>query len=184
MEDIRIWNMWDYYLSLEEDLSNTSQYIEPLGQESVYSLEFAKILILACTELESVLKAICMEVDGNSGGSIGDYKKIVLRKYPRIVTARVTVRRLGKDIYPFDGWDAGKLDWWSSYQVVKHNREEFFQKATYWNAVNALSALYIAIFYLADTTSCPRDQFHGRYIDSPYCSNYLLIGFLEKLPDF
>ena len=52
MEDIRIWNMWDYYLSLEEDLSNTSQYIEPLGQESVYSFEFAKILMPTLTEKE------------------------------------------------------------------------------------------------------------------------------------
>lgn len=184
MEDIRIRNTWDYYLSLEGDLSNTSRYIEPFGQENVHSFEFAKILILACTELESVLKTICNEVDGNPGGTIADYKRTILGRYPKIVTAHVSVSRLGKDIYPFSGWDTGKLVWWNSYQAVKHNREEAFQDATYWNAVNALSALYIAIFYLAKVVSFPYNKLYGRYIDSPYCGNHLLLRPDEELPDF
>ena len=46
--------IWNYYLTLEGDITNTSRFIEPSGQENVHSFEFAKILILACTELESV----------------------------------------------------------------------------------------------------------------------------------
>ena len=54
--------IWNYYLTLEADISNTSRYIEPRGQENVHSFEFAKILILACTELESVFKLLCIEI--------------------------------------------------------------------------------------------------------------------------
>lgn len=56
--------IWNYYLSLEKDLDNTSRYIEPKGQENVFSFEFAKPLVLSCTELESVLKLLCCECDG------------------------------------------------------------------------------------------------------------------------
>ena len=56
--------IWNYYLTLEGDIANTSRFIEPSGQENVHSFEFAKILILACTELESVFKLLCLEITG------------------------------------------------------------------------------------------------------------------------
>ena len=49
MTEKEINGIWYYYLSIEDDLSNTSKYIEPDGQENVHSFEFAKLLILACT---------------------------------------------------------------------------------------------------------------------------------------
>ena len=39
--------IWNYYLSLEKDLDNTSRYIEPKGQENVFSFEFG----VSCTRL-------------------------------------------------------------------------------------------------------------------------------------
>lgn len=69
-------NIWNYYLSLEQDISNTSRYIEPDGQEDVHSFEFAKLLILACTEVESVFKAICLKISGEQPpADIGKYKE-------------------------------------------------------------------------------------------------------------
>ena len=102
--------IWNYYLSLESDLSNTSRYIEPLNQENVHSFEFAKLLILACTEIESVFKSICYSITGTQvTGNMGEYKRTILGKYPRITEAVVSVARLGKPIMPFDGWSHGKL---------------------------------------------------------------------------
>ena len=63
MDKKTLHGMWNYFLMLESDLDNTSRYIEPQGQENVYSFEFAKLLILACTEVESVFKAICFEIE-------------------------------------------------------------------------------------------------------------------------
>ena len=61
--------IWNYYLTLEGDITNTSRFIEPSGQENVHSFEFAKILILACTELESVF--------------MGHRKTFVVERIPR-----------------------------------------------------------------------------------------------------
>ena len=86
--------IWNYYLTLEGDIANTSRFIEPSGQENVHSFEFAKILILACTELESVFKLLCLEITGKQPeGTIGKYKETILGKYPRIVDAVVSVKR-------------------------------------------------------------------------------------------
>lgn len=119
--------IWNYYLTLEGDIANTSRFIEPSGQENVHSFEFAKILILACTELESVFKLLCLEITGKQPeGTIGKYKETILGRYPRIVDAVVSVKRWGRTIAPFEGWDIGKLSWWNAYQEVKHNRGEYF----------------------------------------------------------
>ena len=63
LDEKTLYGMWNYFLMLESDLDNTSRYIEPQGQENVYSFEFAKLLVLACTEIESVLKVMCKEID-------------------------------------------------------------------------------------------------------------------------
>lgn len=177
--------IWNYYLSLETDLANTSQYIEPKGQEDVYSFEFAKILILSCTEVESVLKSICLAITGQQpSGDIGTYKRIVLENYPKIVKARVEVTRLGASITPFSEWETGKLSWWDAYQLVKHNRGSYFEQATYRHAVTAISALYVLIFYLAKIENLTFRDYDSKYIDSDYCYGHLLVSPSEPLPDF
>lgn len=177
--------IWNYYLSLEKDMDNTSRYVEPEGQENVHSFEFAKILILACTEAETVFKAICTEIDRDSGqGNIGGYKAIILGKYPQIVNAEVNVTRLGKTLKPFEEWQHGKLKWWDAYTDVKHNRGEHFESASYLNAVSALSALYILIFYLSRITGIGFKEEKSQYIDSEYCIGCLLVRSGKALPGF
>lgn len=175
--------IWNYYLSLEKDLDNTSRYIEPKGQENVYSFEFAKLLVLSCTELESVLKLLCYECNGKKAGNIGEYKGIILEKYPKIVFAEVNIARWGETIRPFEGWDKGSLFWWSAYGNVKHNREDNFKEATYKNAVYALSALYISIFYLASKSNITFSGYASIYIQSDYSARNLAVAPNKKLPD-
>lgn len=177
--------MWNYFLTLENDLDTTSRYIEPAGQESVYSFEFAKILILACTEIEAVFKAICFEIEHKQvPGDIGTYKSTILSKYPKIVNTTVTISRLGRNIEPFVGWDLGKLFWWDAYQHVKHNRGGYFSEATYISAATALSALYVLIFYLAKITGISFRNTNSKYIDSDYSDPILICDPFASLPDF
>lgn len=177
--------IWNYYLTLEGDLSNTSRYIEPAGQENVHSFEFAKILILACTEIESVLKAICRELTRTEPeGNIGCYKEVILGYYPKIINATITISRLGRNLEPFYGWDVGKLKWWSAYQEVKHSRGKHFEQASYINAVSAIAALYILIFYLAATVKIDFNDMDSQYVDSDYSHPIFCAAPLKKLPDF
>lgn len=185
MEQNDLQNIWNYFLSLERDLDNTSQYIEPIGQEDVHSFEFAKILILSCTEIESVFKLLCKAITGKeNSGNIGDYKEIILKTYPKIVEATVNISRLSYSLKPFETWGSERLSWWSAYQNVKHNRGVSFHEATYRNAANALSALYILIMYLGQTTGLEYKRFRSNYICSQYIYGYLLVGPSAKLPDF
>ena len=177
--------IWNYYLSLESDLSNTSRYIEPLGQEEVHSFEFAKLLILACTEIESVFKAICCTIEGHKkAGNMGEYKDAIYGKYPKITEAVVSVARLGRLIKPFEEWAQGRLSWWDAYQQVKHNRGNAFCLATYRNATYAIAALYILIFYLAKITNLEIMDNKNQYIYSGYAHAVLSCLPPENLPDF
>lgn len=185
LDEKTLHGMWNYFLMLEGDLDNSSRYIEPVGQENVYSFEFAKLLILACTEAEAVFKAICYEIEGKSvPGDIASYKATILARYPNVVKATVNISRLGRSIEPFAGWDSGKLTWWSAYNEVKHNRGSHFADANYINAANAISALYILIFYLAEITGIKFKNNASRYISSDYEDVSVTFGVLKKLPDF
>lgn len=76
--------IWNYYLSLEKDLDNTSRFIEPRGQENVFSFEFAKLLVLSCTELESVLKLLCYERSGEKKAILASIRKQYWRTIQRL----------------------------------------------------------------------------------------------------
>lgn len=185
MTENELMSIWNYYLSLEDDLAATSRYIEPAGQENTFSFEFSKLLVLACTEIESVLKRICYIIAGHHvEGDIGAYKQTILSIYPKITKATVIVSRLGKNIIPFSGWGSGRLQWWDAYQQVKHNRGEFFSQATYLNSVSAISALYILIFYLAEISGLSKKKLDSHYIDSDYSYGKLIVSGSKKLPDF
>lgn len=177
-------SIWNYYISLEKDLDNTSRYIEPKGQENVFSFEFAKLLVLSCTELESVLKMLCYECSGEKRGCISEYKETILANYPKIVYAKVNIARWGETICPFEGWNKGKLSWWDAYGNVKHNRKDNFTEATYMNVVYALSALYISIFYLSKKCDISLSGYTSTYIESDYSSHGLAVAPIKTLPDF
>ena len=45
MDEKQLKNMWNYFLSLEQDLSNTSRFVEPQGQENVYSFAMSHLIL-------------------------------------------------------------------------------------------------------------------------------------------
>ena len=185
MDEKTLHGMWNYFLTLESDLENTSRYIEPSGQENVYSFEFAKLLVLACTEIESVLKVMCKEINPSSKAEkMSDYQPIIMQRFPKITEACVEISRLGRNIKPFSEWNSQPLSWWRAYNGVKHNRGNNFSDATYMNAVMALSGLYILIFYLSALTGIKFKNYASKYISSEYEHVNLFWAVSSKLPDF
>lgn len=186
MDKQKLSSIWRYYLMLEKDFDNTSRYVEPRGQENTYSFEFAKLLILVCTEIESIFKAICCEINmDNSCRNIIQYKETITSKFSQISEAQAKVNCLDCVIIPFEEWkdkDVYSPYWWKAYNDVKHNRESNFSAATYWNAVSALSALYILIFYLADLLKMDFNDNESSYISSEYASFNIRWNSGTKLP--
>ncbi|MBO4941584.1 MAG: hypothetical protein J6D15_05220 [Clostridia bacterium] len=71
---------------------------------------------------------------------------------------------------------------WDAYQEVKHNRDNAFSLATYRNAVMALSALYILVFYISKTTNISFPNYKSEYIDSEYSDPYFLCSPEKSIP--
>lgn len=167
-------SIWYYYLALESDLKETSRYVEPVDQDKVYSIEFYKIIILAATECESIMKLLCKEFTGNEGGTISEYKMVLLANIPGICSAEVYIPRAkGMRLRPFDGWNGAPLKWWDIYQECKHSRHAHFKDANYETAVYAMGALYILIFYLYKKVGGDYTRLtDSDYIHSSYTSSF------------
>lgn len=185
MTTIELDNIWNYFLTLEADLENTSRYVEPT-QKDVYSFEFSKIILLSCSEIETVFKYLCNVITNNEpfDVNIAGYKGVILSRFPKIEYAKVYIPRANEHIIPFENWSCEKLPWWDAYQEIKHNRGAAFPNATYWNAAQALAGLYILIFYLSAASGIHFHDTKSSYIFSEYAHQTLACKAPKKLPDF
>ncbi|MGB5254248.1 MAG: hypothetical protein WBN68_16170, partial [Sedimenticolaceae bacterium] len=92
-------NHWRYFLSLEREFTETLRFVEfTPEQQSVYSFEFARLLILICSELDVVFKVICdSSCPDHNADSIGKYYSCIARKYAP-ESERVRVDRLSTEV--------------------------------------------------------------------------------------
>lgn len=185
MDEDYIIDSWNYYLAIEQELANTSRYVEPIGQEEVYSFEFARIIITSCVEAEALFKSICKAIDPESKpGNLGQYKGIILKSFPQIVEAKVYPRRLRREIAPFEEWGNTDLLWWDAYSDVKHNRKDNIKKASYINAVTSVAAVYVLNFYLAEILRLDFANYESQYFTSDYALTPAFFAPNESLPGF
>ena len=176
--------IWEYYLIIEDDLAKTTRYVEPAGQENVYSFEFEKIIILTCTEIEKVIKKIAYESKKESLGNMEQYKRFFFDNYPKIIETVVRVSRLEREIKPFENWDTTKLLWWDAYTKLKHGTGDSIKEATCINAIYSMVALYVLIHYLAKITKIKFYDSNAKIIHSEYGVAVLVANHSGKLPDF
>jgi hypothetical protein len=53
---------WQYFVALEADLAATARYVEPTSANmACYSVEFARILLTAGSEVDVLCKVLCQE---------------------------------------------------------------------------------------------------------------------------
>lgn len=139
-------NHWRYFLALEREFCDTLRYVEFTEEhQSVFSFEFARLLILACSELDVVLKVAYDSVQHTSAAdSIGKYLSCLNSKYD-IKTEKVLIDRFSKTIVPFKKWSqTTPPNWWTAQNKVKHRRHKNFNQATLKNALLALCGLFVA----------------------------------------
>lgn len=185
MERARFEMYWSYYMSVEKMLKNTSQYVSPSKlNENTYSDEFMKIILLSCSEIDSLLKVLCKHKNVNI-----DDKKYNMSVYAKVLLQYEMIKEMAYSpehttsineksiiMFPFKELSEketyGGLSWWKDYQKLKHNRLENAERGTLKNAVAAISAHYIILRLLMDTLS----ESSGReYVKEHYWSDYLII---------
>ena len=139
---------WNYFLSLDEDLARLSRFIE-FDQDnfSSFSIECARILLAAASEVDIVAKQICQEfVAGSSAKNINEYREVICSGFPQFPEVQVMIPRYGINLAPWDRWsDAENPDWWRAYNKVKHERNSNFKEASLSNTLNSTAGLFILL---------------------------------------
>jgi len=141
---------WNYFLSLEDDIVRLARYLEPTTDNfASYSLELARILFAAASEVDVVSKRLCKKLNKRSrADKITEYRKEILRSCPRIKDALVQIPRFGLTLNPWEQWgkDASPV-WWRAYNNVKHRRDSHFFEASLKNALNSLGGLFVLLLF-------------------------------------
>ena len=77
---------WNYFLSLEEDIYHIARYIEfSEANYQCYSMELARLLFSASSEIDIVAKQYCKKINPQSRASnITDYKSEILNNDPNL----------------------------------------------------------------------------------------------------
>ncbi|SFL20585.1 hypothetical protein SAMN04488498_1575 [Mesorhizobium albiziae] len=142
---------WNFFLALEDDLDRLSRFIDLSGNNDTYSIEIARLLLSASSEVDIVLKQLCKQIDSSSSASsIGGYFDVVSIRIPDFFTFQVTIPRHELTLTPWIDWIARETPplWWSDHNKVKHTRHQNFSRANLKNCLNALAGLYISVLYL------------------------------------
>jgi len=142
----------NYFSCLEDDLLQLSRWIEfSPDNETVYSIELARLLMTAAAEVDVVAKALCKAINLERDASgIQAYKEVLMNAVPMLPQAEVEIPRFGMTFRPWSNWDtaANSPDWWQSNNNVKHHRAEHFRHANLKNVLNATAALLVLLLLL------------------------------------
>jgi len=192
-------NYWNYYLSVEKNLIKTIDYVEVCPQnDATHSIEYAKIIMLACSEIDALCRLLCKAIDPKSDfddpttwtGNITEYARIILLKFPKIVSFEFCNSRSGYNIAPFKDWKLTPYTspaWWRDYQKIKHYRHDSYEYANQVNAFSSVAGLMTLNLYLHCFTN------NKDYADPKTPSNlfsfnasspYLAVRTVMELPDF
>lgn len=144
---------WNLLTVLESDLEIASRYIEFNSNNfSTYSTELSKLLLSSCSEIDVVMKEICEKISpAAKRRSINQWADIVNnnKELSAILGEEVTIDRFNLSFVPFKNWTSDDSPfWWKSYNKVKHERVNNFNKASLKNTLYAYSGLILSVFYL------------------------------------
>ncbi len=136
---------WQYFIAIESDLENIGRYIEiATANFGTYSVELARTLLSAGSEVDVIAKVICDRIDPNRNArNINHYRECILSRYPEFPLFEVTIPRYGVVRLPFKEWANEKNPrWWKGYNDVKHERSRCFTDANLENAIDAVAGLF------------------------------------------
>ena len=143
---------WNFFLALERDVDVLSRYVEFDSRNyDCFSIEIARILVAASGEVDVVAKQICRAADSHSSArDMIDYRRELMRAYPRIPDFRVKMPRFGLDLKPFEQWKRhnGVPLWWKAHDKIKQEKNTQYHRASLKHALNAVAGLFVMVLHL------------------------------------
>lgn len=150
VEEVQTPKHWNYFLALEDDVDRLSRYLEPTQNNfSAYSLELARILFGAASEIDVIAKRLCEQINENScADNIVKYREEIVACYPQVTEVRVHLPKFGLTLNPWEQWGIKNSPfWWKAYNNVKHHRHTHFEEANLKNSLNATAALFVLLLF-------------------------------------
>jgi len=142
---------WQFFLALEADLAVTTRYVELVQDNfNAYSIEFAKILLSASSEVDVVCRVLAAQIGVQPPpDSIKEHRNAILGQYPRFYTITIDVPRYGLALRPWASWEMDESPpWWKGYNAVKHHRNTSYADANLQNALHSVAGLFAVVLYL------------------------------------
>jgi hypothetical protein len=138
---------------LTENLKEIFDIVRPVESNlNVYGDKIKNLLVLACVEVESQFKLILAANNYARKKNYSTKDYIKLKKILKLENYYVSLPFYPefRSFSPFEHWDSQvgatkSLDWYNSYNAVKHNSEEEINRATLEMALQAISAFAILI---------------------------------------
>ena len=138
-----------YYRILENEVKMIMEYVDPsIDNMKTYSLRIYQILTSICIEIENnfkgILSANCIDKKEN----MCDYYQV--NKFLKLDQYEVEIIGTKDELYlkPFENWhdEYKPLNWYQSYNGVKHYRTNNLKDANLKNLLEAISALSILLY--------------------------------------
>lgn len=138
--------VWSFYLRLEKDFIECLDYVQFEKENfKTYSIEFERLLLAICSEVDVLCKLLCKVYDSSSSPSkILEYAEILCEHY-EFSSCEVCFERTGDVFKPFDGLTKDDTPlWWKAYNKIKHQRTDGdnYKKGNLENVYKSLAALY------------------------------------------
>ena len=138
------------FLLLQRDLQQLFDFIEPDDSNLLtYSFRTHELLLRTCVEIEANFKAILKENGYTRSGNwdMRDYQKVEESHRLSAYEIRVPIWRGTQGLRrPFQAWASSEpLPWYSAYNDSKHDRLTAFKRASFANALDAVTALVVII---------------------------------------
>ncbi|MDB5762390.1 MAG: hypothetical protein JWQ21_1385 [Herminiimonas sp.] len=150
IQETRMPHHWNYFLALDDDVVRLSRYVEPAEENfGTYSLEMARVLASAASEVDVVAKQICQKLNPDSTADrMNVYRTEIAAVYPNIFDAQVYIPKFGLTLNPWASWkeDASPV-WWKANTNVKHQRHTHFSDASLKNTLDAIAGLFVLLLY-------------------------------------
>jgi hypothetical protein len=142
---------WRYFLALERDIELTTRFVEPhVANYKTFSLEFVRLILSTCSEVDVVAKVLCATIDPKAKATnMDDYRALIMATYPKFPTMIVTIPRFGLATEPWKEWRGGtNPGWWQEHQLVKHQRHKHFNYADLEHCLVSAAGLFSLTLYL------------------------------------
>jgi hypothetical protein len=144
----------------------------------------------ATQDADVLLKQVCQK-HGSAADKEPGYRSFFLQHYKNqgIQAVEILMPRYDLAFAPFANWGNSRTpEWWKANNKVKHQRHEYFQRASLQNTLNAFAALFIANTYHASERGDLANNRPGSRLLQPKAwwksEGFGADGTVFHLPDF